>query len=219
MFLPFPFPASLIPMIRRRHIPGWRPVAQHHRRDIQWDELSSGLRRSGYQIRSGWFRLPVHLHFNLREGPWNGAHIQRERRKRCRSTAPSIAVTHGRVPLRSLAATNPHGTLSAGNAVDAADKEFIDVDPDTGRVLISWSNFTATTIEIRSAYTDSAISATPPTWSAGVVVDSGNMTGSVPRFAGNGSPNAYIAYGVGFNTGDNIRVAKSTDNGVSWSAP
>src|SRR5262249_42415931 len=41
-------------------------------------------------------------------------------------------------------ASNPHGLLSGVNARDAADKEFLDVDPDTGRVLMSWSNFTST---------------------------------------------------------------------------
>ncbi|MCU1330089.1 MAG: glycosyl hydrolase, repeat-containing protein [Bryobacterales bacterium] len=122
-------------------------------------------------------------------------------------------------PFEITAATNPHGTFSGADAVDAADKGFIDVDPDTSRVLISWSNFTATAIDIRTAFSDNIMSANPPTWSAGVVVDSGNMTGSVPRFAGNGSNNAYVAYNVGLTDGDNIRFSKSTDNGVSWSAP
>ena len=122
-------------------------------------------------------------------------------------------------PFEVTAATNPHGSLSSGNAVDAADKEFMDVDPDTNRVLIGWSNFTASTIEIRTTFSDNVMSATPPVWSAGVVVDSGNMSGAIPRFAGNGSPNVYVAYSVGFNDGDNIRVARSVNNGASWAAP
>ena len=122
-------------------------------------------------------------------------------------------------PFEVTAATNPHGTLSAGNAVDAADKEFMDADPDTNRVLLSWTNFTATTAEIRTTFSDNVMSATPPTWSAGVVVESGSLQGSVPRFAGNGSANAYVSYSAGFNDGNNIRFARSTDNGATWGAP
>src|SRR6185295_501993 len=44
--------------------------------------------------------------------------------------------------------------------------------------------------------------------------------GSVPRFAGNGSPSAYIAwtrFPGGIN--QNVGFARSTDNGATWSAP
>ena len=40
-------------------------------------------------------------------------------------------------PFEVTAATNPNSTA------DAADKEFIDVDPDSGRVIVSWSDFTS----------------------------------------------------------------------------
>src|SRR5207248_423236 len=46
-------------------------------------------------------------------------------------------------PFEVTAATNPNGFIDRfGSPVDAADKEFMSVDPDTGRVLMSWSNFT-----------------------------------------------------------------------------
>jgi len=46
-------------------------------------------------------------------------------------------------PFEVTAATNPNGLVdAAGEAEDAADKEFMDVDPDSGRVVMSWSNFT-----------------------------------------------------------------------------
>ncbi len=112
-------------------------------------------------------------------------------------------------PFEVTAATLPH-------AGDASDKEFIDVDPETNRVLISWSNFTATNIEIRTAYSDDLMTAATPTWSAGVIIASGNFTGSVPRFAGNGSSNAYVAYS---SSSTNVGFSRSTDNGVTWSAP
>jgi Carboxypeptidase regulatory-like domain/Domain of unknown function (DUF4214) len=138
-------------------------------------------------------------------------------------------------PFEVTAATNPTGVLSGANARDAADKEFFDVDPDTGRVLLSWSNFTSAAVipggvEIRTTFSDNIMSATPPTWSAGVVLNAGAAdfdTASVPRFQGGGSPNVFVAWsrtsnttvtpydGQGFN---NIAVSKSTDNGATWSA-
>jgi hypothetical protein len=132
-------------------------------------------------------------------------------------------------PFEITAATNPHGVVTGGNAFDAADKEFLDADPDTGRVMISWSNFTSSTfvpgfVEIRTAFSDNVTTGNPPTWSAGVVLNPGSPTfdtGSVPRFAGGGSSNVYVAWATeSFTTGlSNTRVATSTNNGVSWSAP
>jgi hypothetical protein len=133
-------------------------------------------------------------------------------------------------PFEILPATNPTGVLSgtAGNARDSADKEFIDVDPDTGRVMMSWSNFTATSVitggvQISTTFSDNVMTATPPTWSARVVVNPGAATfdtGSVPRFAGNGSNNVYVAWATSSNTTGlgNVRVARSTDNGITFGA-
>lgn len=139
-------------------------------------------------------------------------------------------------PFEITAATNPTSVLVDGNARDAADKEFIDVDPDTGRVLVSWTNFTDITVipggtEIRTAYSDNVMSATPPTWSAGVVLNSGaafSESGSMPRFAGNGSANAYVVWNQdGSSTVTpysgfpytNQRFSRSINNGAAWSAP
>ena len=80
-------------------------------------------------------------------------------------------------------------TGTAGNARDAADKEFLDVDPDTGRVIMSWSNFTATSVlpggvQISTTFSDDIMTGNPPTWSAQVVLNPGSATfdtGSVPR--------------------------------------
>lgn len=131
-------------------------------------------------------------------------------------------------PFEVTAATNPHGALSGPNARDAADKEFLDVDPETGRVIMSWSNFSTAAltginpagVEIRTTFSDDIMSATPPTWSAGVVLNPGSTTfdtGSIPRFA-NGSPNVYVAWTTqNLSTGNtNERVARSINNGVSW---
>lgn len=126
-------------------------------------------------------------------------------------------------------ASNPHGLLSGANAFDAADKEFMDVDPETGRVIMSWSNFTSTTfipggIEISTTYSDNIMSATPPTWSSRVIVNPGSTygdTGSQPRFAGNGSNNVYVVWSSQSRTTGlvNERVATSADNAVTFGPP
>jgi hypothetical protein len=108
-------------------------------------------------------------------------------------------------PFEVTAVTNPNGFVdAAGNPVDAADKEFMSVDPDTGRVLMSWSNFTDRDlvpsapggIEISTTYSDNIMTATPPTWSARKVVghDQEDGQASIPAFAGRGSTNAYVAW-------------------------
>ncbi|HEV3215164.1 MAG TPA: Ig-like domain repeat protein [Vicinamibacterales bacterium] len=125
-------------------------------------------------------------------------------------------------------ATNPNGLKSGDNAFDAADKEFADVDPDTGRVMTTWSNFTSTGIapggvEISSTYSDNAATATPPTWSTRVIIANTALDGqaSIPRFAGHGSNNVYVAwrqFPPAFGS-QNVGFARSTNNGVSFSGP
>ena len=124
------------------------------------------------------------------------------------------------------AATNPGGRVDVnGDAVDAADKELADVDPDTGRVMVSWSNFTPAApggVEISATYSDDLRTGAPPTWAPRRVIAAtvSDGQGSVPRFAGGGSANAYIAW-TRFTGGytNRIAFARSTDNGVTWGAP
>jgi hypothetical protein len=137
-------------------------------------------------------------------------------------------------PFEVTAASNPHGLLSGNNGRDSADKEFIDVDPETGRVLMSWTNFTSSTFipggnEIRVTYSDDIMTGAPPAWSAGTVINTLGATsyggsGSMPRFAGNGSSNVYVVWyrGSTASCGDyaacvTMAFARSTDNGVTWS--
>jgi hypothetical protein len=127
-------------------------------------------------------------------------------------------------------ASNPSGLLTAAGApLDAADKELLDVDPDTGRVLMSWSNFTPAApggVQIRTTFSDDAMTGAPPTWSPSVVVGAtvADGQGSVPRFA-RGSNNAYVAWtrfifpGTFQGLGRKIAFARSTDNGATWSEP
>jgi hypothetical protein len=128
-------------------------------------------------------------------------------------------------PFEIPAATNPGGVLVGGSARAAADKEFTDVDPETGRVLLSWSNFTglaSPSVQISTTFSDDLKTATPPTWSSQVVVAQGGFNGqaSVPRFEGGGSTNVYIAWQQSGSNGafilNRIGFARSTDNGLTF---
>jgi hypothetical protein len=122
-------------------------------------------------------------------------------------------------PFEVTAATQPTG---GATATDAADKEFLAVDPDTGRVMMSWTNFATTGAEMSTAFSDDIATAAVPTWSKRAIVAStpADGQGSNPRFAGNKSHNAYVAWGRYPNaTGDSIAFARSTDDGATWNAP
>ncbi len=128
-------------------------------------------------------------------------------------------------PVEVTAATNPNGLVVGGSPADAADKEFMSVDSETGRVMLSWSNFTpfaAGGVEISTTYTDNILDTNNPVaWSSHQVVAAADIDGqsSVPGFA-KGSSNAYIAWRrfPGFYT-NSIGFARSADNGQTWSAP
>jgi hypothetical protein len=134
-------------------------------------------------------------------------------------------------PYEVTPATNPNGRVDiSGNAEDAADKDFMDVDPDTGRVIISWSNFTPLApggVEISVAYSDNALTGNPPAWSMRRVVAKAPQDGqsTVPRFVGGGSQSVYLAWerfpfpGTLHGYGQQIGFSVSNDNGATWSAP
>ncbi len=121
-------------------------------------------------------------------------------------------------PFEVVAATNPTSPF------DGADKEFMDVDPDTGRLMMTWTNFQGDGgVAILSATSDNG----GRNWNAGtrriIANDFADGQSSIPRFAGNGSPNVYAAWrrfpfpGTLFGYGNTIGFARSLDNGDSWS--
>jgi hypothetical protein len=128
-------------------------------------------------------------------------------------------------PYEVVPATNPGGVvLPTGAPADDADKEFIDIDPDTGRVMMTWTNFTPDAAEIRSAFSvDGGV-----TWPAanGRLISAAPADGqaSIPRFA-RGSNDVYVAWrrfpfpGALFGYGNVIAFARSTDNGLTWGPP
>ena len=127
-------------------------------------------------------------------------------------------------PFEVASVTNPNGGVVDGQPLDAADKPFIDIDPETHRVLLSWTNFTPFApgfVEIATTYSDNILGKNP-TWSTRKVVSAiePDGQGSVPRFAGNGSRNAYIAWSR-FPSffGNTTAFARSTNRGRTWSTP
>jgi hypothetical protein len=128
-------------------------------------------------------------------------------------------------PFEVTPSINPNGLVDVnGDAEDAADKELMDVDPDTGRLMICWSNFTPLApggVDLSCTYSDNAATGTP-TFAPRRVVAATVADGQAMnvRFAGNGSANAYVAWSrfTSYYT-NNIGFARSTDNGVTWSAP
>lgn len=125
-------------------------------------------------------------------------------------------------PYEITTATNPGGGFNGTDSADDADKEFADVDPDTGRAVMSWSNFTPTGVKICTTICDNLKTGNPPVWKNRNVLNSpdpGFNTGSIPKFAGNGSGNVYVvwsrqpsAYAL------NTMFARSLDNGVTFQA-
>jgi len=127
-------------------------------------------------------------------------------------------------PFRIPPSQNPNGVIDInGDAVDAADKELTDIDPDTGRYIACWTNFTSVGngLEISCTYSDDIL-ATPPVFVPRRLITASAVDGqgSAVRFAGNGSPLAIVAWSR-FPSAyiNNIGLSRSTDNGVTWSAP
>ncbi len=128
-------------------------------------------------------------------------------------------------PFEVPAATNPNGKFDTnGDVQDAADKELGDVDPDTKRYMLCWSNFTPVAAEMSCSYSDNVLASVPVFSPRTVVAASpADGQGMSVRFAGNGSPNVYVAWGrfPGTLSGyaNNIGFARSIDNGATWGAP
>ncbi len=102
----------------------------------------------------------------------------------------------------------PRDVTTAKNGTDFPDKEFMGVDPETGRIFISWTNFGAET-DMRVTYSDDF----GMTWT-GLNVFTPSGQGSVPRADGS-SNNVY----VGWRRTWDIQFVRSTDNGLTWGSP
>ncbi|MDH3196846.1 MAG: choice-of-anchor D domain-containing protein [Candidatus Krumholzibacteria bacterium] len=104
----------------------------------------------------------------------------------------------------------PREVTTATSPTDFPDKEFIDVDPETGRIIVSWTNFGASTT-MRVTYSDDL----GLTWNGPWVFPAASAgQGSVPRC----DPTSLMAYVV-WRSGGNIVFSRSIDNGITWGAP
>lgn len=130
-------------------------------------------------------------------------------------------------PFEVTAASNPNGFIySDGSAVDAADKEFIDFDPNSGRLILTWTNFTDPAlapggIQMLSTYTDDLMAPGGPTFSDAALISAVESDGqaSIPRFGPKGK-DLYVAWRRFPGGLDNvIAFAHSKDGGRTWEAP
>jgi hypothetical protein len=109
----------------------------------------------------------------------------------------------------------PREVTTATTASDFADKELMGVDPETGRIFISWKNFGASQT-IRVTYSDDF----GLTWNGPTVFSTNIGQGAVPRAAGNGN-NAYVGWRTEPSTpgAGTVQICRSVNNGVSWAGP
>jgi len=124
-------------------------------------------------------------------------------------------------PFEVTPVTNPNGHVDVnGDPTDAADKELMDVNRLTGRVMLTWTNFSER-LEISRTYSDNVLAATP-TWSPRVILGAREEDGqaSVPRFGPYHSGLVYAAWETELSPGaGGISVARSTNGGVSFEPP
>jgi len=130
-------------------------------------------------------------------------------------------------PFEVTAASNPNGYIySDGSPVDAADKEFSDYDARTGRLVITWTNFThpllaPSGIQMMSTTCDDVMAAGTPTFSTAGIISAAPTDGqaSIPRFGSNGR-DVYVTWRRSPGGGTNvIAFAHSGNGGATWDAP
>jgi hypothetical protein len=100
----------------------------------------------------------------------------------------------------------------------------MDSNPESGRVLLTWTNFTPFAVgfqEMSSTFSDDIFTATPPTWHARAIISAVEEDGqaSFPRF-GRGQKDAFVAWARNSEEGFGIvAFASSNDGGATWGAP
>ena len=105
---------------------------------------------------------------------------------------------------------------------NSADKEFIDIHPTTGRILMTWTNFPgAGSSSIRRTFSDDSGVTWSPALDISMSAAGSFVQASMPRFYP-ATSNAYAIWRVHSGASGELRnvgCARSTDNGATWSAP
>ena len=102
----------------------------------------------------------------------------------------------------------PREAVPITNAIGFADKEFLSLDPETGRLVLSWTSFATTTTMQAITSDDLGL-----TWSAVDTISARpeDGQGSCPRFDPT-SDRAYIVWWA-FGSPNTISMVRSSDNG------
>ena len=120
--------------------------------------------------------------------------------------------------------SNPKEVTPSFISGDSGDKPLIDVNQSTGRILAAWTNFTASSSQILSTFSDDGGN----TWSTAVAIAtlpaaSGSVQGAVPRFGpgvSNATAKAYVIFKQLTSTeAHSIMFSQSADGGATWSVP
>mgnify|MGYP003345448518 CR=1 FL=1 len=130
----------------------------------------------------------------------------------------AIGLIKGRFNGSTFTWGTPSIVRTVSTSTDFLDKQWIAVNPANGKVFVSYTWFNAGGDEIDVQSADSSLT----TWSSAVKVslvgENGNVQGSRPAVAPDGS--LYVVYYlIGAVDVDYLRVAKSTNQGVSFGTP
>ncbi|HTR96574.1 MAG TPA: T9SS type A sorting domain-containing protein [Candidatus Acidoferrales bacterium] len=134
------------------------------------------------------------------------------------SSLSAIGVTKGRFHGSGFAwdTVSVVRTVSAGQ--DYLDKEWIALDPATGRVFASYTRFPNGVSEIDAQYADSSLAGWSPPAQLSPGTEAGRVQGSRPIVGPDGT--AYVQYYlIGTIDADYYRICRSADGGNTWSAP
>ncbi|MFN8586641.1 MAG: hypothetical protein U0704_02480 [Candidatus Eisenbacteria bacterium] len=135
-----------------------------------------------------------------------------------------IAVVKGRFTNSTFAWGNPSLVRSVNYSTDFLDKQWIAVDPGTGKVYVSYTRFASNVSEINFQASDSSLTS----WSSPLLIsvtsnnanldERGLVQGSRPVVGPDGTL-FVMYYRIGLVDVDYQRVAKSTNFGASFGAP
>lgn len=129
-----------------------------------------------------------------------------------------VGVLKGRFSGTSFAWTDRAAARTASYSTAFLDKEWIALDPASGRVYLTYSTFANGVDRIEFQAADSSITAWSSPLKISADAEDGYVQASRPVVGPGGV--VYVAYyGIGLVDADYVRFARSTNGGASFSAP